>query len=488
MWHCPKGIANILLLANVKEQFRVTFDCHNGDEFCVHKDNGKMRHFRQSESGLHHNNLTSGEEAVFVSATANNKSKCPQEEHSKAATPSVLCERTGRPNLHHFLQMPERKESKNCPVTPANALMVEDIFGTNVGALKGRTVRRQPGKVWINLILTPAVIMDRHKLVTLAGDIVKVNEIPFMIASGTLKFGTAQAMENQKVVTAVACIEHVRDICARRGFRIAVIELDGEFEPIRAELASPGIALNIVSRGEHVPEAKRQIRTIKEHTWCMHTVFPFNKLPAQMVIQMVHASNCWLTIFPPAPGVSGEINPRELLAVASAEIDHHMHCQLECGQCPQVHEEHDNTMNVRTTTGALAVRPTREAQGGHCFHSLNGGRILNRCHHSPLPMPNEVTTRVHALAKNFEAGVTCTTANETNEDPMLDNSIAGVDQDQLKNLAHTPVECDSQPAMADNKADNEATTHNRASLGDNNGEEEQEDNKNGNNMAIVEHE
>ena len=75
-------------------------------------------------------------------------------------------------------------------------------------------------------------------------------------------------------------------------------------------------------------------------------------------------------MFPAVDGVSGDINPWEL--ITGMEIDYAKHCQLEYGDYAQVHEEHDNSMATRTV-GALAMRPTGNSQGGHWFYSLNTG-------------------------------------------------------------------------------------------------------------------
>ena len=40
--------------------------------------------------------------------------------------------------------------------------------------------------------------------------------------------------------------------------------MDGQFEPLRGNLAKLGILLNTASNDEHVPEIERQIRTVKE--------------------------------------------------------------------------------------------------------------------------------------------------------------------------------------------------------------------------------
>ena len=50
VWYHPNGIANILSVARVKEHgYRVTFDSDNGNAFHVHKPDGTVRIFSQSD-------------------------------------------------------------------------------------------------------------------------------------------------------------------------------------------------------------------------------------------------------------------------------------------------------------------------------------------------------------------------------------------------------------------------------------------------------
>jgi hypothetical protein len=55
------------------------------------------------------------------------------------------------------------------------------------------------------------------------------------------------------------------------------------------------------------------------------------------------------------------------------------------------------------TVGALALRPTGNAQGGYYFYSLMSGQRLHRTHWTELPMPAEVKDRVHGLARRANA-------------------------------------------------------------------------------------
>ena len=59
---------------------------------------------------------------------------------------------------------------------------------------------------------------------------------------------------------------------------------------------------------------------------------------------------------------------------------------------------------IPRTTGALALRPTGNIQGGHYFYSLTTGRRINRNHWTALPMPADVINRVHILARRDKAG------------------------------------------------------------------------------------
>jgi hypothetical protein len=112
---------------------------------------------------------------------------------------------------------------------------------------------------------------------------------------------------------------------------------------------------------------------------------------------MVYFSIFWLNNFPPSDGISTTLSPRAL--VTGQQLDFNKHCKLEFGAYVQTHEQHDNSMDSRTI-GAIALRPTGNAQGGYFFMSLvTGRRITRRCWTAPLPMPQDVIDRVNMLAQ-----------------------------------------------------------------------------------------
>ncbi len=304
----------------------------------------------------------------------------------------------------------------NCDVTGQDILNAEDIFGPEIGSLKGKTVRSASEVVRSGgLVPIPATIMEHYRRVILCVDVMKVNKMPFLVSiSRAIKFGTVAWLKNAKAMTILKHIEDVHSVYVKRGFILEIIEVDGQFEPLRGKLARMGITLNKCSREEHVPVAERRIRTLKERCRCICNTLPFKKLPGMLVVQMVSTCNFWLNVYPPKDGISQKINPRELMT--GIKIDFNKHIRAEFGEYVQVHEEHDNTMQARTT-GAIATKPTGNAQGGFWFYSLTTGRMLDRRRWTPLPMPQDVIERITVLARNNPAGMRFT--NMRNE-PVYD--------------------------------------------------------------------
>jgi hypothetical protein len=144
------------------------------------------------------------------------------------------------------------------------------------------------------------------------------------------------------------------------------------------------ITLNTLPANDHVPEIERHIGTCKERICCVYNTLPFRK---SMIIEMVYASTFWLNIFPPADGVSKTLSP---WAIASGmQLNYSKHCKLEVGTYVQTHEEYNNSMAAHTT-GAIALRPTGNEQGGYYFLSLSTGKCLNWNCWTALLMPADV--------------------------------------------------------------------------------------------------
>jgi hypothetical protein len=244
-----------------------------------------------------------------------------------------------------------------------------------------------------------------------------VNQVGFFLSiSRDIHFITTEAIVNRKEPTLTACLKNVYKAYLQRGFRITHVNADLIFECCRGFIATDLRAmLNIAGedKDEHVPEIERCIGTVKERTCCTYNVLPFERYPPKLLIEMVFLSLFWLNAFPNKQGISRTISPRTI--VTGKQIDYPTHCRVEFGQYVQTHEKHNDSM-VTQTVGALALRPTNNAQGGYYFYSLATGGRLNRTHWTKLPMPDSVRDRVHTLARRARADQGLTFTNGDGND------------------------------------------------------------------------
>jgi hypothetical protein len=263
----------------------------------------------------------------------------------------------------------------NVPIYRNDAIAADEIFGRDVNSIKGKTTRRGTEHVHARLAGIPVGIMAKYRNVTLCIDNMFVNKVGFfMTISRDIHFITAEAISNRQEKTLLDCLLQVHGAYLKRGFRVTHIHGDMEFECLRGAIATDMRAtLNIASEDEHVPEVERCIRTVKERTGCTYQSTGFERYPPKLIIEMVLLSVFWLNAFPHKHGVSQTISPRTI--VTGKHIDYKIHCKVEYGQYVQAHEKHSNKMEARTV-GALALRPTDNAQGGYYFFSLASGKPL----------------------------------------------------------------------------------------------------------------
>ena len=441
VWYCPEFIANILSFANVASRYRVTYDNEESDRFVVWKEDGTERVFERSESGLYYyETAVAPLEAVvlLVKTVAQNKTGYTNLQVSRATLARKLQTSIGRPSTRRLIHIVNNNLLPNCPVTKRDIMAAEDIFGPDIGSLKGKTTRQAPRQVSTDVKYTtlPPQVHERYKIVTVCCDIMHVNGIMFFVSiSECLKLGVIDDIPNKSMATIVKAMKTTAAIYHGGGFRIRHAVMDNAFDSLEEEFQrSLGIRLNVTSRDEHVGVIERFIRTIKERMRSTINVLPFKQIPARMVIELAKREVFWLNAFPSVDGVSSTLSPRTI--VSGDTISYDRHCRFDFGEYVQTHEQHDNSMASRTV-GALAMRPTGNLQGGFYFLSLDSGRIINRNSATKLPMPNETIDRIHRMARQQRANNGLVFGNRDGQ-PDDDDDGDGSQQDDDDDESYDP--------------------------------------------------
>ena len=111
----------------------------------VTKPNGERFKFVQSSSGLHYldtSNLDPNKSVnttLVVNTVAENKKNYTNNDYLCALRAWELQVMMGRPSTATFVEALKSNGLSNCPATPADVEAAEQIFGPDIGSLKGKT-------------------------------------------------------------------------------------------------------------------------------------------------------------------------------------------------------------------------------------------------------------------------------------------------------------------------------------------------------------
>jgi hypothetical protein len=150
VWYNPNGVANILSLNNVASNYRVTMDSKRKKGITVHIGNGSIIEFTPSHNGLYRHELESKDNVPYM-WTMLSTVKDRAMAYSKRAYERALIAR----KLQNIIMRPGTRKLQdvviehlnNCPVTKADIKSADNIFGKNLGSLKGKTVRQSASHV-----------------------------------------------------------------------------------------------------------------------------------------------------------------------------------------------------------------------------------------------------------------------------------------------------------------------------------------------------
>ena len=258
----------------------------------------------------------------------------------------------------------------------------------------------------------------------LSVDVLHVNQIPFLVSvSKNIHYGTIKALDSMKIPIMEDEIKCVNRMYEVRGFHVKYILVDIQFKAIkdRGQLTA---CVNVVAKGEHVPEIEHFNRVIKERTRCYYAMLPFKTLPRIMIIHLLVTVMFYINAFVWRKGVSQFLSPLTILE--GIVIDYNLHFQVIFGEYAHTYETTTNTTKSRTV-GAMALGPTGNLQGGVRFYSLVTGKILQRAKkdYTLLKMPEDAIRRINTMSKKSLVGLFFGDRNNID----LDNGddITGVD-------------------------------------------------------------
>jgi hypothetical protein len=227
----------------------VQFDSEGDDAFIVSNREGNTMRFTPTKNGLYSICDPSNKKTqwLFFNTVTENKQL-----YSKREQKAAIQARTSQnimmfPSTRQYMNIADKNLLRNNPVERADIVAAEDIYGSNIGSLKGKTVTLKALPVDGRIAGVPQAIRDKFQSVTLSLDLFFINKIPFFLTiSHGLHFGTVETIRSRHIDLVLQGVKQVIGHYARRGFRVDAIHADPEFTPLQAQL--PRVGFNSARR------------------------------------------------------------------------------------------------------------------------------------------------------------------------------------------------------------------------------------------------
>ena len=203
VWFDPGGVANVLSLHIIIKYYRVSYDSAVSDEFLIEVSSNTTLHFTPTAKGLYAYSECRGSPSTawaFVTTVTDKRDLYTKRAYQDTVTTRQAQNIMMFPGVRQLYKIADQNLLRNSPITRADIRAAEDIFGPNLGALKGKTPARRSTVVSGGRDGVPPDILDRHRDLVVSMDIFFINKIPFLLTtSRNLHFGTVEAIPNRQV-------------------------------------------------------------------------------------------------------------------------------------------------------------------------------------------------------------------------------------------------------------------------------------------------
>ena len=313
-------------------------------------------------------------ETVAVQTVKENESMYSKREIREAKELRELSKRMAYPSSADLSSMLRKGLINNAPVSYKSVQVANDIYGPEVGALKGKTKLQKP------TVIKP---LPLPRLVT--AELTMLCDLMFVegdksLVSVTLPLGLLMVspINDKHMDTLRSALNHQLREYRARDFSVTAIwsDREGGVLTLKNELLDAGIKCEAASTKKHVPGIEVRIRVIKERCRAVLNTLPF-LLPRSLLKHLVAYAVSRINMIPTTAVRSDGISPRE--AFTGRRMDCKVDLRIAFGTCVQINTfaEPVNSMAPRTEL-AIALEPTGSINGSVNFWVWRTKRVVSR--------------------------------------------------------------------------------------------------------------
>ena len=186
-----------------------------------------------------------------------NESFCTPRQVARAKEARAFLYAMGTPSVKDLKATVHSGIVKDCPVTVEDVSIAEEVFGRDVGTLKGKTTQSKAVEPISHCMETPRAIQKAHQYVALSVDVMCVCGMTFLVMiSSNLQFRTAHHVPDRKVDTFYDTLDKVFQICNHHNEHVVkTIHCDKEFKPLMERFKDDAdVNTEYVAKCEHVAD------------------------------------------------------------------------------------------------------------------------------------------------------------------------------------------------------------------------------------------
>ena len=391
--YSPKSPANILSMSEMVSQGHIVKYEGIPDEFHLTTKNKQTLIFSRPTKEKGSLYVYDGSE--FALHTIENRERLYTKREVAAAKEAIrFVESMCFPSINDAKFMISTGSVVNCPVTVADLDRAQDIYGTHVAVIKGKSTKATAAAI-------PEVPSDRKITRTdqeLDTDIMFINNSPYLISVALpLRLTLCNAIKGKKRSDLLEAVDEQINILKLHKFNIIAVHCDGEkgVMTLESKLQERGIQLHNAAPGTHAANVERKIRVIKERLRCVLNNLPF-KLPESLMKYAVSHVVAKINAMPNHQSI--DVTPaRELLT--GRKLDFKRDIGLPFGTYVQVFNANTtrNSLEPRTEA-AIALTTTGNIQGAMKFFLVKSCRVVTRDQWKELPLPTELVEELNRIA------------------------------------------------------------------------------------------
>ena len=200
------------------------------------------------------------------------------------------------------------------PISSEDVAIAEKIHKKEISTLKGNTTKNKPDRITDPTISVLTEIKEIYQNITLAIDIICVNDCYVLTTIITnLFYWTIHYLKRITDYELSTALNAAFQPYQKVGYKIHTVKADNEFKRIFSSITDMNINMQFCNPNNHVPVAEHNNCTIKERCRIMYYRLPFHQLPKSLLIQLVYTVVVQPNYLPAPHGVSTQLSPRTIL-------------------------------------------------------------------------------------------------------------------------------------------------------------------------------